>query len=173
MIDPPYASPRHDGWTAARQRAFLEALAETANVTESAMAAGMSVSSAYRFRRGGRGAAFAAGWDAALEIGGQRLGDLAVARATRGMSTPVFREGEVVGMKTVYDNRLLMFMLTRLDRSRFGDVSAAQAAQAATAGDRYAAALDAVDAAEAGADDGALDGALNAERGGENDAAVS
>ena len=43
--------PRHDGWTAERQIAFIEALAETACVEEACRRVGMSDSAAYKLRR--------------------------------------------------------------------------------------------------------------------------
>jgi len=52
---PPFAPiplrPRHDGWTPARQRAFIVALAETACVEEAAAHVGLSRAAAYALRR--------------------------------------------------------------------------------------------------------------------------
>ena len=42
---------RHDGWTPEKQTAFIEALAESGCVDESARRVGMSVQSAYALRR--------------------------------------------------------------------------------------------------------------------------
>ncbi len=58
---------RKDGWTPARQLAFLNILARTRSVTRAAAAAGMSRESAYRLRRRPTAALFAAAWDRALE----------------------------------------------------------------------------------------------------------
>lgn len=60
------ARPRHNGWTAERQLAFLGALSLTRSVTRSAAAAGMSRKSAYRLRERRDGALFAARWDQIL-----------------------------------------------------------------------------------------------------------
>lgn len=57
---------RKDGWTPARQLAFLDALAATRSVTKAAAAAEMSRESAYRLRDRRDGALFAAIWDVAL-----------------------------------------------------------------------------------------------------------
>ena len=51
---------RRDGWGAARQRAFIAALAETRSVTR---AVGISRQSAYRLRGEPSGAGFAWEWD--------------------------------------------------------------------------------------------------------------
>lgn len=55
---------REDGWTVARQLAFLAALISTRSVTLAARATGMSRESAYRLRD--RAGLFAALWDHAL-----------------------------------------------------------------------------------------------------------
>jgi hypothetical protein len=60
------AAVRRDGWTAARQLAFLETLARTRSVSRAAARAGMSRESAYRLRARPAGALFAAAWDRTL-----------------------------------------------------------------------------------------------------------
>src|SRR5688500_13621649 len=64
--DEPDCRDRLPGWTARRQMAFLEQLADGGTVTQAARAAGMSRESAYRLRRRREGALFAALWDSAL-----------------------------------------------------------------------------------------------------------
>ena len=150
---------RHDGWTILRQQIFLETLAATASVTAGAEAAGLSVSSAYRFRRSPAGKGFRAGWDAAMEVGGQRLGDYALDKAIKGFARPVYdRDGKLHHVDTRHDGRLLMFMLERLDRVRFCCASYEHRHAASTAGDRFADALDTLAAAES-AEAAALDAA--------------
>ena len=58
--------PSHRSWTAARQRAFVEALGESCNVKLAARKAGVSTSQAYVRRA--RDAGFRAGWDRALAM---------------------------------------------------------------------------------------------------------
>ena len=65
---PPIPLPRHDGWTVERQKAFIEMLARTRNVSRAAAAAGMSGEGAYRFRRRPDGAVFASTWDWVLSL---------------------------------------------------------------------------------------------------------
>src|SRR5436190_19917640 len=53
--DPPHfetvqRKPRHDGWTAERQRAFIAVLAETGCVSEACAEIGITPRSAYRLR---------------------------------------------------------------------------------------------------------------------------
>jgi hypothetical protein len=67
------------GMTGAQSRAFLDHLAETANVTASAKAAEISPSLAYRMRR--ERPAFRAAWEAALAEGYARLEAFLVSQA--------------------------------------------------------------------------------------------
>lgn len=104
--------PRKDGWSEAKQRLFIEVLADTACVETAAGAAGMSVRSAYALRRAPGGEAFAAAWTAALQQGALKLVDAAFQRALGGTEEPVFdREGRVIACKTRYSERLMMFLL--------------------------------------------------------------
>ena len=72
---------RHDGWTPERQRAFIEALADTGNVTRAAAMVNMSQAGAYYLRRQPEASSFAAAWSAALDHGVQRMKDIAFERA--------------------------------------------------------------------------------------------
>lgn len=67
-------------WSTGGERAFLETLVATANVTAAARAAGVSTVTAYNRRR--QWPAFAAQWDAALAEGWQRLELMLVCAAT-------------------------------------------------------------------------------------------
>ena len=71
--------PRTNEWSAAMQMRFLDALAMTGNVTTSVAVVGMSVGGAYNRRA--RDPAFAAGWQAALVRGYERLEELLLATA--------------------------------------------------------------------------------------------
>ena len=59
-----HAKPRSDGWTPARQLAFLETLARTRSVSAAAKSVGMSREGAYRLRADA--GLFAAAWDRAM-----------------------------------------------------------------------------------------------------------
>jgi hypothetical protein len=63
--------PRANGWTVARRQAFLEELAASCNVERARKAAGMASSGVYRLRQ--REPLFAEQWQAALELGYERL----------------------------------------------------------------------------------------------------
>lgn len=62
---------RPDQWTIARRVAFLDHLAATCNISQSARAVGSSTSGAYALRR--RDAAFAEQWRAAIDLGYELL----------------------------------------------------------------------------------------------------
>lgn len=62
---------RGDGWTIARRVAFLDHLAATCNIAQSAKAVGSSASGAYALRR--RDAAFAEQWREAIDLGYELL----------------------------------------------------------------------------------------------------
>ena len=111
---------RHDGWTPARQQAFIAALAETACVAEAAAAVGMTPKSAYRLRARPEAAAFRQAWAVALDFAVQRVAEAAIGRALNGTVRPVYFGGEQVGERRYFDERLTMFILRTRDPVRFG-----------------------------------------------------
>ena len=121
---PPFAPaltrPRHDGWTADRQVAFVKALAESACVEEACAVVGMDKTSAYRLRRRPSAYAFRDAWDAALDYALNRLEQTAVGRAIHGTARPLFYKGEQVGEWRHHDERLTMFLLRYRRAARFG-----------------------------------------------------
>lgn len=111
---------RCDGWTAARQVAFIEALSQSGCVTEAARAVGMSERTAYRLRQHVGAATFRMAWDAALDFAIKRLADVALSRAINGVARPIFYNGEQVGERRYFDERLTQFLLRTRDPVRFG-----------------------------------------------------
>lgn len=107
----PRKSPRHDGWTPDRQRAFIAALADTGSVTSAARRIGLSPSTAYALRHFTGAEEFAAAWDAALGHGVRQLADIAIDRAIEGVPVPIFWKGQQVGERRWYNDRLLMLIL--------------------------------------------------------------
>lgn len=83
----------------------------------SAKSAGLSARSAYGLRV--RSAPFAAAWDAAQQLAVGRLSALAFDRAIHGRIEQVYRDGELIGEKRLPSDRLLMWLLARLDPKRF------------------------------------------------------
>lgn len=108
---------RWAGWSAERQRVFLCNLAETGSVHLASAAARLTARSAYRMRA--RSPAFAAAWDTADQLAVGRLSALAFDRAITGRVEQVWQDGELVAEKRIPSDKLLMWLLARLDPRRF------------------------------------------------------
>ncbi|HVR91095.1 MAG TPA: hypothetical protein VHG29_08400 [Novosphingobium sp.] len=115
----PRAKDRHNGWKPEVQRAFIEALAETGSVRSACARVSRADHGAYLLRRHPEAQEFRRAWDVALDIGMRRIEDVAMDRALHGVETPVYSYGKIVGTRTVYNDRLLMFMLRNRAPDRF------------------------------------------------------
>lgn len=111
-----------------RRQAFLEALAQSGNVTEACEQSGLSRASAYRLRRSDE--VFAAAWTEAREAGTDALEDEAVRRATQGVEEEVFYGGKPVGTQRKYSDALLQFLLKARRPEKFRDRAATPPVQA-------------------------------------------
>ena len=85
--------PRHDGWTAERQIAFIEKLADCGSVVAAAKHVGMSRESARKLRRRPCDRAFRDTWDAALDCGYAKVEEAAMERSKNGISRSNLRQG--------------------------------------------------------------------------------
>ncbi len=103
---------REDGWTPEVMEMFIIELIETGSVRKAASNVDRHVTTAYRLRA--RDPAFAAAWDAARRMAYARLRDEAMERALDGTPQQVWKDGEWIGMKRVYSDRLLMNLLNHL-----------------------------------------------------------
>ena len=112
--------PRHDGWTPERQKAFIEALADTGSVEIACREVNMSSVGAYYLRRQPGAEEFRRAWTAALDMGVQRLRDVAMERALYGELVPVFIGGKHAGYRRKYNDRLLMFCLRHWSQDKDG-----------------------------------------------------
>jgi len=111
---------RHDGWTADRQIAFIDALAATGCVTDAARTVGMSVRSAYRLRAHPEAGSFRLAWDNAIEFAIQALQDAVLSRAIKGVPIPHYYQGKKVGEHRRYDERLAQFLLRTRKPALYG-----------------------------------------------------
>ena len=116
-VDLPDSRNRLAGWSADRQRLFLSTLAETGSVHLASSDARLSARSAYQLRT--RSPPFAAAWDGALQLSVGRLSAIVFDRAINGRVEQVFRDGELVGERRVPSDKLLTWLLARLDPKRF------------------------------------------------------
>jgi len=124
---------RSDGWTPPRQRAFLEAIAGCCTVREACARVGLSPASAYAFRNSPVGRLFGIGWDAASLRARGAIHDLAIARVIEGYEERITRQNGEVIVRQRHDNRLMLRMLERLDRTIAYNTSGARAAACAAA----------------------------------------
>ncbi len=108
---PATPTPRHDGWTLAKQGAFLRQLSATHSVADAARSVGMSRQSAYRLRSRLKGQAFDLAWEVAFHHSYDVLAHAALERALNGVEVPVYYRGELVGTWRRYDERLTVALL--------------------------------------------------------------
>lgn len=111
---------RHDGWTADRQRAFIDALAASGSVKAAAHSINMSAEGAYYLRRQPGAEGFRAAWSAALDHGVQNLADAMMDRALHGVPVPIMYQGEQVAERRVYNERASMFILRHHLPEKYG-----------------------------------------------------
>jgi hypothetical protein len=123
----------HAGWTAERQRKFIEHLALTGHVGEACALVGIASRSAYRLRAKAGAESFARAWDAALRLSATRLSAIAFDRALNGRVERFYKDGALVMERRMPSDYLLTWLLSRLDPAQFGSPSAK--AVAATTGD--------------------------------------
>jgi hypothetical protein len=111
-----FTPPNHNTWTAARQQAFLEALADSGSVAQACRRAGMSRTAAYRLRRHPDAADFRAAWDLALSEAWDQVEHVALERALHGEEEVIERSGaETVIRRRPCDARLLVRLLERAE----------------------------------------------------------
>ena len=121
FIPVPRAKERSNGWKPQVQRAFIEALADTGSVASACRQVGRAEVGAYLLRRHPKASSFRAAWQAALDLGMQRIEDVAMDRALNGVEVPVYSYGKLVGSRRVHNDRLLMFMLRNRAPERFAE----------------------------------------------------
>jgi hypothetical protein len=119
----PRQCKRHDGWTPTRQRAFIDALADSGSVKVACAAVNMSTEGAYHLRRQPGAEAFDAAWAAALAPRIEILRDDVLERAIHGVEVPVYSYGKLVGTRRVYNDRTALFMLRNYDGQMSGGAS--------------------------------------------------
>lgn len=105
-----------DGWTGARQKRFLEAIADGETVIDACGLVCLSPQSAYAFRRRAKGRAFDLGWKGADLLARERVAARLFLRASEGQEVTITRPDGSEMTKHHYDNRLALTMLARLDR---------------------------------------------------------
>jgi hypothetical protein len=124
---------RHAGWTAERQRKFIEHLSLTGHVGEACAVVGVASSSAYRLKHKPEAESFLRAWDAALRLSPTRLVAIGLDRAINGRVERHYRNGDLVMERRIPSDYLLTWFIARLDPLQFGSPGAK--ALAAATGD--------------------------------------
>jgi hypothetical protein len=114
-FDPVALRHRHDGLTPAKQREYVEALADTGIARVAAERIGVSERSVSRLRRRADAGAFNLACEAARRFGARRLHSIAWERAIEGMIRRHYYHGELKSEERVYDNRLLIYLLGKTE----------------------------------------------------------
>jgi hypothetical protein len=124
---------RHAGWTAEKQRRFIEHLSLTGHVGEACALVGIASSSAYRLKHKVGAESFSRAWDHALRLCPTRLVAIGLDWAVNGRVERHYKDGELVMERRIPCTRLLTWFISRLDPLNFG--SPAAQAHALAAGD--------------------------------------
>jgi hypothetical protein len=119
-FDPVPVKHRHDGWTAKRQRAFIQCLAETGCVRTACAEVGLTPRSAYKLREHPLGRAFRSAWDHATSLATTRLTSIAFDRAINGTPERIYRNGELFEERRRPSDRLLMWLLAHHNPVDYG-----------------------------------------------------
>lgn len=122
---------RHAGWTAERQRRFIDHLALSGNVGEACALVGVASSSAYRLKNKAGAESFSRAWDAAVRLAATRLTAILLDRAVNGRVERHYKDGELVMERRIPSDYLLSWVVARLNPLMFGSPTA-QALAAAT-----------------------------------------
>ncbi|HVR90508.1 MAG TPA: hypothetical protein VHG29_05385 [Novosphingobium sp.] len=125
---PPTLTNPSDRWNKPKMAGFLRELAATHCVGSAAKAVGMSRQSAYKLRARLKGEPFDIAWEAAFQHGYDALHQAALERALHGVEVPVFFNGEQIGTRRQFDERLTCFLLSARNRSGAQQLSRYRAA---------------------------------------------
>ena len=106
---------RIDGLTPEKQREYVEALADTGVAREAAARVGLTEQSISRVRRRSDARGFDRACEAAQRFGARRLRSIAWERAIEGTLKGHYYHGERVSEERVFDNRLLVYLLSRTE----------------------------------------------------------
>jgi len=110
--------PRHDGFTPARQKKFLKTLAETGCVRDACRVAGITSTTAYRWRKGLAG--FKERWETALSMASVELEAVAWKRAVEGVEVVTVRNGAVVSTVKKPSDSILRLLMQGANPDKYG-----------------------------------------------------
>ena len=114
-FDPVALRYRSDGLTPAKQREYVEALADCGIVRVAAARVGVSEQAINRLRRRADAGPFNLACEAARRFGARHLHSIAWERAIEGTIRGHYYHGELKSEERVYDNRLLVYLLGKTE----------------------------------------------------------
>jgi DNA-binding transcriptional regulator YdaS (Cro superfamily) len=114
-FDPIPLRYRKDGLTPDKQREYVEALADTGIAKEAAARIGVSEQAVNRARRRADARSFDLACEAAVRIAAKRVRSIAFERAIEGTIKRHYYHGELKCEERVYDNRLLVYLLGKIE----------------------------------------------------------
>lgn len=117
----PRLRARRDGWTEARQRAFIAALARCGSVSAAARHVGLTARGAYRLCDAAGAESFVRAWDTAIDCGIARVQATSLQRSLEGDFVPVYRRGKLARVEHRRNDRLAVALMA--GRDRIGDDS--------------------------------------------------
>jgi len=116
---------RRAGWTAERQRKFVEQVALTGNIGDACVTVGLSSTSFYNLCSKPGAESFVRACDAARVLSAASRGAaIAWDRAINGRVERFYKDGELVMERRVPSDYLLTWLLARLDPATFGSPAA-------------------------------------------------
>jgi hypothetical protein len=116
---------RRAGWTAERQRKFIEQVALTGNIGDACALVGLSSTSFYNLCSKPGAESFVKASDAARVLSAaSRGGAIAWDRAINGRVERFYKDGELVMERRIPSDYLLTWLLARLDPLTFGSPAA-------------------------------------------------
>ncbi len=110
--------PRHDGFTAAKQKIFFKFLKKTGCLADACRAAGISRNTVRRYRD--KWPAFDARVEATLAIASVGLEAIAFKRATEGAEEKVYRDGKLVMTRVKPSDSMLRLLMQGAEPGKYG-----------------------------------------------------
>lgn len=110
--------PRHDGFTPAKQRKFLETVRETGCIRDGCRAAGISTTTVNRWRD--KDEVFDDKVEAMLALASVSLDTIAWKRATEGTEEKIYRDGRLVFTRVKQSDSILRLLMQGADPERYG-----------------------------------------------------
>jgi len=123
-FEPAPTRNRRAGWTADRQRTFLELYSVKGHVGEACARVGLSSSSFYRLCNKPGADSFVKACNAARVLASTRGSAIAWDRALNGRVERFYKDGELVMERRIPSDYLLTWLLSRLDPLNFGSPAA-------------------------------------------------